>query len=267
MNRTDLVYRIVQFHLVLALVWKWEFFGGAWKVYRWIPLQSDFFPALFQSDRTLAVSFVAAVAAAILGTLFRHHIPRHVACAALLVGLTMLCLHLGSYNDATFTTAWWTSLWSWWFVSRMGRDDEDELLRKGAFLSRCIVSLVFLGGAAGKWTPEYWSGEVLHEVYFAGRDFWTFNALRDRYDPETLRTIATHYSRVVTVTETILGLGLWLMPPRISAVIAIAVLTSIAVLNNHLLFSVLLSLIGLASVGLFVKEKDSAKIHPQGPTR
>ena len=257
MTRVDLVYRIVQVHLVLAIVWKWEFFHGTWKVYRWIPVQTDFFPAVLQSDRTLIVSLAVTVVASILGALFRHRVVRLVAGTGSLIGLTTLCLHLGSYNDATFTTAWWTSLWSLWFVSRISRDDERELLRKGAFLSRCIVSLMLLGGAAGKWTPEYWSGEVLHEIYFVDRDFWTFNLLRNRYDPETLRKIATHYSQLVTVTETALGLGLWLLPARTSAVVAIAFLIVIALLNNFLLLSVLLSLIGLASVGLFVKKTTS----------
>ena len=61
---------------------------------------------------------------------------------------------------------------------------QELLIRRAAFLSRLIISLILLGGAAGKWTPEYWSGEVLFDIYFVDRDFWFFNYLRDNYEPK-----------------------------------------------------------------------------------
>jgi hypothetical protein len=54
------------------------------------------------------------------------------------------------------------------------------------------------------------------------------------------------------LVETVAGLGLWALPPRIAAALAILLLSSIALFSNFLLFSVLFALIGLASVGLLV---------------
>lgn len=254
-RRVSLAYRCVQICLLLSLVWKWEFFYGSMEVYHWTSIDDDFFPRLLRSNTVLAGSFVAVVAATLLGILISQSFVRHMLCAISLLGLTVLCLHQGSYNDATFTTAWWASVWSWWYVNRMNRDDADVLLGKAAFLARCIISMILLGGAAGKWTSEYWSGEVLHDIYFVDRDFWTFNWLRDRYDADALREIATTYSRCVVVTETVFGLTLWAMPARLASVAGILLLTSIGLFSNFLLFSVLLSLIGLAAVGLFLPKR------------
>ena len=124
-----------------------------------------------------------------------------------------------------------------------------------AFLSRLIISMILLGGAVGKWTAEYWSGEVFWDIYFRDRDFWVFNLLRQQYDPETLREIATWYSRKVIVVETMAGFGLWLLPAKWAASIAMVVLMSIALLSNFYLFSVLLSLVGLAAAGFFAASK------------
>ena len=109
-----------------------------------------------------------------------------------------------------------------------------------------------LGWMLGKWTAEYWSGEVFYEIYFRDRNFWVFNLLRANCEPDTLREISTWYSRQVVVVETVVGLGLWLLPPRWAAAVGVLVLTSIAVLSNWLLFSVLSCLIGLAAVGFLV---------------
>jgi hypothetical protein len=159
----------------------------------------------------------------------------------------------------TFVTAWWTAVWSLWYVHHLDDDDQARMLRRAAFLSRLIVSVMLLGGAAGKWTSEYWSGDVLYDIYFRDRDFWLFNLLRVNLAADTLREVATWYSRQVVLSETIAGLGLWLLPPRWAATIGVLLLTLIALLSNFLLFSVLLSLIGLAAVGFFVQIDTSAK--------
>ena len=57
-------------------------------------------------------------------------------------------------------------------------EDQADLLRRARVLSRLIISVILLGGAPGKWTAEYWSGEVFYDIYFRDRDFWVFNLLR-----------------------------------------------------------------------------------------
>jgi hypothetical protein len=144
-------------------------------------------------------------------------------------------------------------------VHRLEKDDPDVLMRKAAFLSRLIISVILLGGGVGKWTSEYWSGDVLYDIYFRDRDFWLFNLLRANFEPDTLREISKWYSRQVVVTETVAGLMLWTLPPRWAAAVGVFLLTSIAVFSNMLLFSVLSCLIGLAAVGFLVPRQSEVK--------
>jgi len=62
----------------------------------------------------------------------------------------------------------------------------------------------------------------------------------------------------VVVVETVCGLGLWLLPPRVAAAAGVTVLMAIALFSNFLLFSVLSCVIALASVGFFVSSENSS---------
>jgi hypothetical protein len=254
-----MVQRMVQTCLLLALLWKVSFFAQAIRIYWSIPLDDPFFPAWLRSAWTIGIAYLSTIGAIALSLLTSSR-RVWIACGMIaLGGETILCLHQGSYNDMTFVTAWWTSLWALWFSHRLAAADiaADSLLRRAALLSRMIVSVILLGGAVGKWTAEYWSGEVLYDIYFLDRDFWIFNLLRGHCSPESLVAIARWYSRAVVVIETVAGFGLWLLPPRWAATIGVILLASIALLSNFLLFSVLLSLMGLAAVGWFVRPSSS----------
>jgi len=253
-SRPVIAHRIVQAGIFLTLIWKWPYFRLSAEVYRSIPLDDPFFPDPLRSLSTLAAAYLLTVAALVLSFITGSPMMRKVCGWLIFAGATIMCIHQGSYNDMTFVTAWWTSLWSLWFVYRDWNHEPDQLIRRGAFLSRLIISMILLGGAIGKWTPEYWSGEVFYDIYFRDRDYWVFNWLRANFDGQTLGDIATWYSRKVVVIETLGGFGLWLLPPRLAAVAAIVILASIALLSNFLLFSVLSSVIGLAAVGLLVKQ-------------
>ena len=258
-DRAAVAHRMVQAGILVTLIWKWKFFVFANGVYETIPLDDPFFPAWLRSAFVLRVAFLVTVATAALNTLTTDRIVRRWCSLITMIGVTVLCVHQGSYNDMTFVTAWWTGLWSLWFVHRMEKDDVSDLLDKGGFLSRLIISVILLGGGIGKWTAEYWSGEVFFNIYFIDRDFWLFNLLRANFDMETLRQISMWYSRQVVVIETVAGLGLWLLPPRWAAGLAMVILTSIALLSNFLLFSVLSCLIALAAVGLLVDRRTSLR--------
>lgn len=252
LSRTALAHRLVLFGLALTLMWKCSYYAAVDAVYVDYPLRDSFFPWLLQVQWTLRIAFLSSVSLIAAAFVTSSRTIRVVCSWLLLIAVTVMCLHQGSYNDMTFATAWWTALWSLWFSHRMELDNDDRLLRRGAFLSRAILSMILLGGAVGKWTPEYWSGEVLHEIYFKDRDFWVFNLLRSWLDEPALRDLATWYSRKVVVVETVCGLGLWLCRPRIAAIVGVTVFSSIALLSNFLLFSVLSCLIALAAVGFLV---------------
>lgn len=254
-GRVVSAYLVVQVGLFLGLAWKWMYFWLADGVYHEIPIAHAFFPDWLRSADVVRWAYLGSLLSIVVGVLSVWLWPRRVLALANFACLTLLCVHQASYNDATFTTAWWTSLWLLWWTTRMDVDEPHESLRRGAFLARAIGSMILLGGAIGKWTPEYWSGEVFYDIYFLDRDYWTFNWLRERYDEETLRWLAKWYSRKVIAIETLGGFGLWLLPPKWAAAAGIIVFTSIALLSNFLLFSVLWSLIGLSAVGFLVRKR------------
>ncbi len=275
MPRVIAAFRLVTTCMLVALFWKWAFFLAADHVYVILPLADSFFPAWLQSIWTLRMAFVVTTSALSFAFVTDKSSLRHVACWYALIGVTILVWHQGAHNDMTFATAWWTCLWAVWFTGRIGKIADleseqgraagEELMHRAAFLSRLIVSLILLGGAVGKWTSEYWSGQVFYEIYFIDRDFWVFNWLRATCDQEALREIATWYSRKAVVIETLGGFGIWLLPPRHAAAAGVLIFASIALLSNFLLFSVLLTMIGLSAVGWFAVGKPpvrSAAVKP-----
>jgi hypothetical protein len=243
--------RVVQIGMLIGLLWKFAFFRAADQVYASIPIHDGFFPVGLQQAATLRVAFLTFVVSIAIAWLTTHRATRITATAICGLAATVMLLHQGSYNDMTFTTVWWCNVWALWYVWRMDVDPPDALRRKAAFLSRLMLSVVLLGGAMGKWTPEYWSGEVFFEIYFRDRDFWVFNILRSWLDTESLQWMAMAYSRKVILIETVAGLGLWLLPARWAAVTAAVIFASIALLSNFLLFSVLTPLIGLSLAGWY----------------
>lgn len=248
--------RYVGIATLLGLTWKFKYFAMGDRVYHSLRMRHDFFPAFFQDADVLRAAYIAALLS-VLVTIMVSADRTRTRIVASLIGMTtttILILHQGTYNDMTFLTAWWAMLWMLWYGSRIGLDTPDLLIGKAAKLSRVIVSILFLGGAVGKWTSEYWSGQILYEIYFVDRDFWFFNLLRSWFQGEDLRTFATWYSRMVILTESAGGLtfaaAFWLRS-RTVAVLAAATLAGIALMSNFLLVSVLAPVIGLALVGCF----------------
>lgn len=260
-DRQRMAFRIVQLGTLLALLCKLPFFIDGAKAYLALPIYQPFFPSPLRLAGVVIAAYLVVCVSLVFNLLCRSDRVRAISAWVPLAGLTILFIHQGSYNDMTFTTAWWTALWSAWFAGRIDANDH-QLMVRGARLSRTILSVILLGGAVGKWTAEYWSGQVLYEIYFVDRDFWIYNLLRDHFTPATVRDIATWYSRHVILVETVVGLTLWAMPPRFAAVIGVTVYGSIAIFSNYYLLSVLLSLMALALVGLFVPRSAQAAKPP-----
>ncbi|MGB1926902.1 MAG: hypothetical protein ACPHL6_10235, partial [Rubripirellula sp.] len=256
-QRVLMAHRIVQAGILISLLWKWEFFIYANNVYHSIKVVDVFFPAALRSAFVLKVTFLGTVGAGSLSLLATSFSIRRAGNLISLAGLCVLCTHQGSYNDVTFFTTWWCTVWTWWLGNRIDHDEPAELLTKAAFLARAIISMIMLGGAVGKWTEEYWSGQVLFDIYFADRDYWIFNYLRDQYTSEQLQMIAKWYSRNVVVVESLAGLFYWLLPNRLAATVGAILLLSIALSSNLLLFSVLGCLISLAMVGFLPRKLPS----------
>lgn len=245
-RRLTSVLRLVQLTVVVGLLWKIQFFVWTDKVYQDFPLSDPFFPDWLEWQWTLRAAFFAAVATA-AGAVFARGRNWLVGLASVeLLALSVLLLHQGSYNDATFLTTWWAVVWCLWVSSQEHVSDVALTCRRAARLGCAILSLVMLGASVGKWTVEYWSGDVLYEIYFRDRDFWLFNGLRKQYDLPQLQQLAMWHSRMVVTIETIAGLTLWCLPTRVAGWFALVLMLLIPLTNNFLLFSVTWSLVGLS---------------------
>lgn len=247
-NETLSLLKMVHVGILVSLLWKVNYFWRALGVNAEFTLVDPFFPTFFRLQSSLVVAYVVALAGSGLTVFLRSKFVLLIFGFANLCALSILCLHQNSYNDVTFLTCAWTSLWCLWLTSRLG-ESFTTLYPRAAWLSHMILSMIFLGGAVGKLTPGYWSGEVLHKIYFEGRDFWTYNLMRESMSEDALRNAATWHSRMVVISELVCGF-LWLMPRKIASAVAIVVLCGIALTNNLLLFSVVTCLIALSLVGL-----------------
>jgi len=248
--------KVAHIGIIVSLIWKARFYWHSLGVNQEYPLVDPFFPEFFRSQTVLVAAWCVAAVSSVLSLLIRSKTPLLFLGAAGCIGLSVLCVHQNSYNDVTFICCAWTALWSLWLCSRIG-ERFDTLYPRAAWFSHVVLSLIFFGGAIGKLTPGYWSGEVLHEIYFTGRDFWTYNLMRDSLSDDALRQAATWHSRMVVVSEFVCSF-LWLMPRKMASGIAILVLCGIALTNNLNLFSVVSCLIGLALIGLHDPKDDAA---------
>ena len=242
------VYRVVVAFLVASLLWKSTHYPAIYAIYTAYSINESFFPSFFSSTKVLAILLMVPLVLSMAALLVREKLLLILQSSVTLVCMFGMCIHQGSYNDVTFLTCFWVSLWCVWYSIKLGSPPR-ELIDKSKTFAILIVSLIFLGGAVGKWTPGYWSGQVLYEIYFVDRDFWFFNLLRSNLQPEALREFATYYSRVVIIAESGCAL-LWLLPVKLAGAIALAMLVGIALLSNTYLFSVMFCLCGLAIVCL-----------------
>ena len=253
-----ILYRVVVMFILASLFWKSTFYPSIYHIYTSYQLQDGFFPPILTNTYVLAALMLIPIIIGMLAMLIRNQaylIFQATVTAAFMFGM---CIHQGSYNDVTFLTCFWVSLWCVWYAIKL-KTPEKELIPRAKVFGILILSLVFFGGAVGKWTPGYWSGQVLYEIYFVDRDFWFFNLLRAAYDAETLRSIATFYSRMVVIAESSCAL-LWLLPPKIAGGIGLAMLMGIVLFSNVQLFSVMFCLIGLTLIALHEPKPANANL-------
>ena len=250
--------KLVQASILVSLILKTWFFLAIDQVHQAFPMTVPFFPAWLTLLVMLRISWMMASATALLAIFAKE--PRSIFLVTL-INFFMLCvlsIHQYSYNDVTFMCCAWASLWCLWMSTRLS-DPFESLFPRAAWLAHLILSMIFIGGAAGKLTDGYWNGQVLYEIYFVDRDFWTYNLVRSIFPEDSLPTVAMWHSRMVVCAEWVCGF-LWLMPQRLASVVAIVMLCGIALTNNFLLFSVVTSLLGLAIIGLHQKKDKSVRL-------
>lgn len=208
------------------------------------PLRLDFFPGGLCENWTSAAAYLAPIAVAAWAYLSPRPAVWRYASAVMTVSAAVLCLHLNTYNDVTFVTSFWAGLWICWLAWQHAASAET-LAVHGPVLAQGVISLTFLGGALGKLTPEYWSGEALYHLYILQKENFLYPWLRETFDPSALRAMAAWLSRGAIVVELAVACGI-AYPCRRTLRLSAWVMAGIVLVSTWYLFSVMGALIGVA---------------------
>lgn len=247
------VFRIVAGAWLVGWFWKAWFFAGYYFGEIWDhPFRYAGLPRVLVHPALAAIAWAAPVL--VLGALaYPRAWTLRAAAGLMTLAAFVACLHFETFSDATFVTSFWVGLWLVWFTANMRRTDTALYLHARA-LAQCILALVFLGGAVGKLTSEYTSGEAFYQLYFVQKDGWPYSWLRDALTADGLRSLATWFSRIVIVGELTLALSP-LYPYRVTAIGGSVVMVGMVVISTWNLFSVMACLIGLLLALLAVGDR------------
>jgi len=168
--------KVVVGAVLISLIWKAVYFIFLDYFNRTIPLQDPFFPEVLRNQTVVCVVYLLGVATALLMLLSKSGSILSLGSLLLVITMFTLNIHQSSFNDVTFLCCGWSALWCWWFSTQLSEPNES-LHPRAAWLAHAILSLILIGGSVGKMTPEYWSGQVLYEIYFVDRDFWFYNII------------------------------------------------------------------------------------------
>jgi hypothetical protein len=209
------------------------------------PVEDHFFPALLRHPALMLVAFFAPVITECLA--LRDPTPRRMkrGAAVELLGAATLLIHQATYFYATWVVVFWVSVYLVW-LAWSAASDETRAAAVGPFLAQLLIALLFLGGAAGKWTAGYWSGDAFHESFWQAKPYVVYAASLG-FEPATIRLATTWLSRAAIVGETALAL-LVFMPARFASTAAIVAAIGLW-LTSVDLFEVSWPLIGLAVAG------------------
>lgn len=209
------------------------------------PVRYSFFPEFFQSpDVSISLFFLPLLA---LPAVIKPSPRRLLAASVLLCGCSLLSLwHIDTYNDATYVTCFWVSAWMIWLALNLKREDQ-AFLGQACFLAQLIVGMTFMGGAIGKLTPEYLSGEVWRQMFLQQEHYVLGTWAGQILVPDQIALFSAVLSRGMILAEFLIGL-LPFFPFRAGAFGAtILMLVMLPLTNTWMIFSVVGCLIGMLS--------------------
>ncbi len=218
------------------------------------PVSNRFFPSFFV-DPYVAVVFylfpLLVIPVVILNwqKWFLSAASLMVTCAAI------LNLHINTCNDATFVTSFWTAVWLCWFIRHLFQTT-DLFKLQAKVLAQCVVAMMFLGGAIGKLTPEYWTGEVFRQIFLEQGISSPIGKILSGISPDVQRLVLLCFSKVIIGVEFLLALAPFL-PYRFVICVLLAASFGIAMFSTWRIFSVLLCLLGILVACLIFDREES----------
>lgn len=203
----------------------------------------ELFPAFFRSPG-VALSFYALPFLGLpLLILKRERLALSLYSGLLVLASGIATLHLYFFNDATFTTAFWSALFFFWFALNSDRRGEQAAW-EARTLSRGMVGMVFFGGAVGKMTGGYWDGTVLFDIYFQQKENFPYSWFRENLEPERIETLALLLSRGALIGEFLVVFGAILLPFRLFVSFVVLVALGMVAISTPYLLSVMAPLLG-----------------------
>lgn len=218
------------------------------------PVDHRFFPMLLREPTLLVVAFIVPLVTDLIVFLgvrhrrestasLRRDMKRVAVCEA--AGSAVLLVHQATYFTATWVVFFWAGLFLVW-MAWSGAESLERAKANGPFLAQLIVGFFFLGGAVGKWTSGYWSGEVFEELFFgSSRSF--FPLVRGWLGDADAHVAALWFSRWVVVVETLMAVVV-LAPSQLAFVASLVAVAGLWLTSSDL-FEVCLPIIGIAIAG------------------
>lgn len=223
------------------------------------PMVNDFFPVFFRSALVAQTAYLLPLLALPV-FVSRRQAWFCLAAVVMSVSPALLLLHQDCANDATFETSFWVGAWLVWFSFSMRRRD-TEFFMHARSLALCVVAIQFCGGFVGKLTSEYWSGQVLADMFMDQKQGLAATWVRANFDEATIRIYFQWISKFLIIGEGLLALAP-LLPYRLVCCTGIPFMLSFALFKTWMIYSVLSSLIGLLIAGWWLIEKEVADTGP-----
>ena len=220
------------------------------------PVDDHFFPAPLRNPVLLLIAALIPILTGAMA-LYRPSRERMRGAAVTeLLATGVLLLHQATYFYATWVIGFWVAAYLVWLAWPASRSEFIAATR-GPFLAQLLIAFFFLGGAVGKWTPGYWSGDVFYDVFLRHQAYVAYAQAHLGLDPPALHDVARWLSRLVVLFESALA-GLILLPARAAMMVAVAAGLALWCSAPNL-FEVSWLLIGLALAGHALVVKTAAE--------
>jgi len=249
-------YRCALIFILVSIYIKIDFLIPLFKGNRNINLEiSDLFPGILSSTQIIYYGyFIPLLTLPCL--LCRDRWYFIFSSIVLLVFSLCFSLHLDTYNDATFNTSLWCSVWL--LLLSISNLNIEEYKSHILMIAKLLVSMIFLGGFIGKLTPEYWRGDVLHDLYFMDKYNFIYPKIRSNFQPDTIKTIAHIFSLITIFTEGLMSIC-FLFSKRWFIFIGSIVCSGIVLFSHPYLFSVMGPLMAIIISTAFIKNTQSTQ--------